>query len=382
MIYIALVLSCNGITFDSSLSWTTVETTLPTSLFGASSGLWNETIYIIGGDNTTQKKTTIYSANLHLLLSSSNTNSSNIWLNHGNWKTDSEYGAVVNLYSSTGNTYVSNLLFIVQPVENYGLMFIYNMNTSSQVNGTDYNYSVPRPVRFNCATNNGTHVFVLGGHTGGSFPLSVNHNQIYDIVNDVWSIGSPMYYNRSRAMCAYIEKYNSIYVFAGTNEEVNINNSISAGDDVSEAPNNIEIYRIKSDTWYLIDDIEIKATGSNTKVHSKVIITEMQFNNFFLASIIGGGDNTTDMILIGNTFDELKLVTNMSDIQLKPGGESVFAIIQINNTQFITLGGVIWSDVSIATTPYDSIEVGQIGFKVFTNDPTSNPTSLVLYKLL
>ena len=272
----ALVCLGDGIIFDSSLSWTHVGSTLPTNLFGASSGLWNETIYIIGGHDGTQQTTTIYSANLKELLSSS---TSSIWFSHGDWNNDSQYGAVSNLYSSTGHTSVSNLLFIVQPVGNYGLMFLYNMNSSSQVSGTEYNYSVPHPLRYSCATNNGTHVFVLGGHD--AVPFSMNDNQIYDIANDVWSIGSPMYNNRSRPMCAYIEKYNSIYVFAGTNGATND----------SKARNNIEIYRIESDTWYLIDDIEIKAPGRNTKLHGKVIVTEMQFRNFFLVSIVGGVGN-------------------------------------------------------------------------------------------
>lgn len=63
----------------------------------------------------------------------------------------------------------------------------------------------------------------------------------------------------------------------------------------------------------------------------------------------------------------------MSNIEAKPGGESVFPIIQINNTQFITLGGVIWTDVS---TPYDTIQMGHVGFNVFTYNPTSIPTSI------
>ena len=73
--------------------------------------------------------------------------------------------------------------------------------------------------------NNGTHLFALGGN-GGIPERASKWFQIYDIINDEWSLGPQLLTDRRDLTCGYIEKTNTIYIFGGQNDNRVVQDSI------------------------------------------------------------------------------------------------------------------------------------------------------------
>ena len=117
--------------------------------------------------------------------------------------------------------------------------------------------------------NNGTHLFVTGGGSGLPDRI-VNYLQIYDIVHDIWFIGSPMKNERRFHACSFNEKANAIFVFGGEGDFFNVTNTI-------------EKYDISSNTWIKLNPDDVSLSDPKTYPFSTT------FNSRYIF-IYGGWD--------------------------------------------------------------------------------------------
>lgn len=363
-----------------SMSWTTLPQTLPEKLYAITTGVWNNSVYVIGGrQDSGTYSLSAYSIHQQDLFTS---NSSSLWTAHQAWQNDSQYGAIDTIFCTACFTTVNNLIYIIGPSNDAtGLMLIYDMNTQSQIDSLSYEYQLPHFIRYPCTTNNGTHIFSFGGYNDTQ---TYNFTQIYSIDNDKWFVSSDngsLHYARQSSQCVYIEDFEAVYVFSGINADGAI--------DVSYT--DVEIYDTNNDAMYRdMSNSGVLDIGRRHAISSKIKL----FDDYWLVFITGGTNrdggassdfstNTTEVFIIESKYTIQSLNTsnlaNNSDIisfiDDKPNGESLMGWIQLNDSFVLTMGGIA---VTSTETVFNKIDFGRIVTNVDYNtfEPTNIPTSI------
>ena len=124
------------------------------------------------------------------------------------WVFDIQYGNVTEITCYNSYVAVDSKLYILSPGRdsaNDGEMYIYDMETKSQVNSSTYSFTMPDPLwETPCTVTNGTHIFGIGGRDVG---LQSKTLQIYSIVDDTWYLGANMSYSRYGVCIFYVYIY-------------------------------------------------------------------------------------------------------------------------------------------------------------------------------
>lgn len=102
-----------------SLSWQVSNQLLPFQIRGVQVGIWDDIVYIIGGNNVYGASTNIYSIPVASILETKVDNQI-LWTNHGKWdvENDTNVGksAITKLYClEMCYTQMSNLVYIAGP---------------------------------------------------------------------------------------------------------------------------------------------------------------------------------------------------------------------------------------------------------------------------
>ena len=118
------------------VKWTQLNQKLPNKIRSTSCAIYESSLYSIGDS---------YGANISILSTNYLNNIANdrsLW-DITQWQADTEYGSISKIISFESFTIVDNKMYIVDARYTNGKMLIYNMESQTQVSGSEYNYQIP-----------------------------------------------------------------------------------------------------------------------------------------------------------------------------------------------------------------------------------------------
>ena len=229
------------------IEWSNFSLLYPTA--GRSTGceIYNDTLFGIGGIPIASSAVINWTP-LSNLFDTSISSTSPTWQYWTNYTWQDEYVNITNTtysytrFSVTGSTSIDNLLYLTG-IEGKHQMLIFDMESKTQISMNTYNFSYPFPVDANCAVNNGSHIFVLGGRTNGGDAVNQSKiTRIYNPITDEWILGANMNKERSFFACDYDELNDKIWVYSGR--------VWPSGGLYSDK---IEYYDIRTDIWTVLE---------------------------------------------------------------------------------------------------------------------------------
>eukprot|EP01084_Bolivina_argentea_P270824 460597_1 len=129
------------------------------------------------------------------------------------------------------STSINNLVYILNarsnafPFGNH--LVIFDLDTLQYKSNNTYSSNSYQLLTGTCVTNNISHIFGIGGIDPNQLFFSI---QIYNILNNIWTLGDILNDEREGAGCAYLKTYPYIYIFGGESNETYFINSIEKYD--------------------------------------------------------------------------------------------------------------------------------------------------------
>lgn len=239
--------------------WNKAKTSLPTPLAKFVAGLYKNNIYLMGGVIDKLGRTpnlNVYHLNLTRESTSNiiDIDSESLWKEFNEFPSgglccfDTVHKGSLTMYSQS-SSYSENLLFIVPFVSDHSdkptVLMIFDMQRQKFRSPSDYKYLLAEQLGDPCIISTSSYVYVIGG-VYFTPPNSVewkNTFQIYDIINDKWTISHPLNIARRGAACNILGS--SLYVFGGRGVDGDLNS--------------IEQYHlVKQEGWKMLNDISLR----------------------------------------------------------------------------------------------------------------------------
>ena len=135
--------------------------------------------------------------------------------------------SIIEGWTSSASTSINGLAYITDSHYGnileyryaYSGMLIYDVSNNKYISPNLYEYSLIYLLQEGCVINNKTHLFVLGGYymSGPNWDhrTESKYMQIYDTINDYWSLGKDLNEERKLCGCSFDRDDNFIYVFGG-----------------------------------------------------------------------------------------------------------------------------------------------------------------------
>ena len=217
----------------TSSKWTQLSNNNETELYGQCIGHQNDNIYSIGGhfseiENSTNK---VYKMGLTLINQFLDRNDRN---NQSNYFTEwTEVGTISSpvMCIGTSSVQLGSTFYMLSPGVQ-GQMFAFDLLSEREINQNTFASSMASNTINPCVVHNYTHLFSIGYF----------NFEIYDRLNNEWSFGPNPNIARYLIQCSYNEYFNSIIVTGGRDY---YSSSITY--------NEIEIYDLDRNEWYVID---------------------------------------------------------------------------------------------------------------------------------
>ena len=130
-----------------SISWDpeTLSTTMTSERWEVSAAIYNDSVFIIGGDANND----ISQITIDNLLNGNN--NSSLWI-ESLWQSDSStYGSIsYDMRSYSSHIHIGSLLYMLGLHNNYGTMLLYDLSSRQQVDASTYHWSMPYYVSAQC----------------------------------------------------------------------------------------------------------------------------------------------------------------------------------------------------------------------------------------
>eukprot|EP01084_Bolivina_argentea_P093223 167694_1 len=204
MISLLAIVSQYVVNTVSTISWSSGPNSLPAPLYGGMVATTaNEDVYILGGFCCGGRKTSIYK------WSSS---SSSVW-------TTLPTTTPTDLYCPGQCSVLmpNGLFYIIGAYPQHGKTFIFDPSSDNFITSPTIPDMI-HPVAYGCVVGDliNNKIYVVGGTDPASSTTYVNYIQIYDIINNIWSVSPSTIPNAmSLATCYLSSNEGLLYIFGG-----------------------------------------------------------------------------------------------------------------------------------------------------------------------
>ena len=285
-----------------TIEWSNLSLTYPISARSVGVEVYNNTLYAFGGKPNSLSAPYLFYIDIDDLVNyNENDIDSAKWSNYS-WIDDNSTGTLysINYFSVTGSSLIGNLIYLAG-IEVFPVMPVFDVETNSQVSMDSYNFSFPDVTDAACATNNGTHLFRIGGRY--SDDQNSSHSlRIYNPTTDSWSLGAEMNEGRAFFSCNFDEVSNVIWVFSGRDWQ-------SQGIKASS----IEYYSFEKNQWFVLDSSLTFTRGTHTSIMFSIDSDALNYYNY--GFVFGGGTTTylTELLNISISNLNDSVVLNYSE---------------------------------------------------------------------
>ena len=203
---------------------------LPVPLLGHIAGYWQDTLTIIGGyyDSDPSNYTVLNPNNYtytRVITPYANfeANGSNLQFASGDWSSSDL--SLPSLYTSMSKIYclfqcqtqIDDVVYVYGTTNEMGVLLQYNLSAQAFVDvestSSSYDSTSDSSLSYSCVTNNGSHVFVIGGYDGQS-NAPWHEIQTFEVSTGQWvDSGMALITPRTMASCAVVD--GALYVFGG-----------------------------------------------------------------------------------------------------------------------------------------------------------------------